>query len=614
MKFSIFKASILVLIYTYILGALISCANNDNITEFSTYTTSPGIALLSLPKDEHECEISEVIDGFALVTFRWNKSEATEHYDLTIINLVTQDIILKTELEGNTTIVELLRGYAYSWQITSKNSTDTVTTSEIWRFYVPNEGESNNTPFPATLLNPFAGATIIPQEGKVTLEWEGADSDDDDLTYSVFVDTVDGYQSIPSEWENISENSIGIFVVPYTLYYWHIETSDGINTSISQTYTFTTDIPEGTIASSSEEILDAISTAVSGETIYVRGGNYKFNSTIEINKSGASGDKISLLMYPGDTTRPKFDFSSMTENSFNRGMQLNGSYWYIKGIDVYGAGDNGMFIKGHNNIIEFCTFSENADTGLQIGNGGSNNTILNCDSFFNADSTLENADGFASKLDAGTGNKFIGCRAWQNLDDGWDGYLRGTDDITTTYENCWAFKNGILKNGTVGLGDGNGFKTGGSDDKLLKHNTVYTNCIAAGNVYDGFDHNSNRGDVTIYNCSLYSNGRNINFGSSNIANSLTIKNTISLSGKGNDSYKAITTNITNNSWQNNLVADSLDFVSINIDILSSVRKADGSLPDVDFMKLVSGSDLVNAGISIGLPYNGSAPDLGAFEH
>ena len=123
----------------------------------------------------------------------------------------------------------------------------------------------------------------------------------------------------------------------------------------------------------------------------------------------------------------------MAENSSNRGLQVNGAFWHIQGIDVFGAGDNGMFVKGNNNLIEFCTFSENSDTGLQIGNGASNNTILNCDSFYNADSTLENADGFACKLDAGTGNKFIGCRAWQNLDDGWDGYLRGADDITTIY-------------------------------------------------------------------------------------------------------------------------------------------------------------------------------------
>jgi hypothetical protein len=37
------------------------------------------------------------------------------------------------------------------------------------------------------------------------------------------------------------------------------------------------------------------------------------------------------------------------------------------------------------------------------------------------------------------------------------------------------------------------------------------------------------------------------------------------------------------------------------------------LPDIDYLKLVPGSDLRNAGVDLGLPYSGSAPDLGVFE-
>ncbi|MDH7911684.1 Ig-like domain-containing protein [Winogradskyella sp. SYSU M77433] len=371
----------------------------------------------------------------------------------------------------------------------------------------------------------------------------------------------------------------------------------------------------GTVVETPEEVLNAIYTANPGEIIYVREGDYVFNSTIQISGDGSNNNLISLLAYPSDANRPRFNFSSMSENSSNRGIQLSGDYWHIKGIDVFGAGDNGMHITGSNNLIEFCTFSENKDSGLQIGGGGSNNTILNCDSFYNADSSLENADGFACKLDAGSDNKFIGCRAWQNLDDGWDGYLRDTDNITTYYENCWAFKNGYLMNGTIGAGDGNGFKTGGSDDKTLKHNAIYKNCIAAGNVYDGFDHNSNRGDIEIYNCSAYSNGRNINFGSTNVAQFLLVKNTASFAGvNGGDSFSATTVDITSNGWQNGITTNASDFVAIDIDLLASPRNEDGSLPDIDFLKLVAGSDLIDAGEDVGLPFNGSAPDIGAFEY
>ena len=374
-----------------------------------------------------------------------------------------------------------------------------------------------------------------------------------------------------------------------------------------------TGVSNGQGVNTTQEILAAIAAAYPGDIIYIIEGNYTFNSTINISNNGSAGSLISILPHPDNTARPRFDFSSMSESSSNRGIQLSGDYWHIKGIDVFRAGDNGMFISGNDNLIEFCIFSECKDSGLQIGNGGGNNTVLNCDSFFNADSSLENADGFASKLDAGTGNKFIGCRAWQNLDDGWDGYLRGTDNITTTYENCWAFKNGYLKDGNAGAGDGNGFKTGGSDDKLLKHHAIYKNCIAAGNIYDGFDHNSNRGDIELYNCGAYSNGRNISFGSTNISNSLLIKNTVSISSGSNDSFNATTTDITNNSWQNGIVANSADFVSLDIDLLASARNEDGSLPDINFMKLVSGSDLIDAGINVGISFNGTAPDIGSFE-
>ena len=365
--------------------------------------------------------------------------------------------------------------------------------------------------------------------------------------------------------------------------------------------------------STSTELLNAIQNAISGDVIYVKEGVFTFSTTIKITQSGTSTNQISIITHPNNSQRPIFDFSLMSENSSNRGIELSGSYWHIKGIKITKAGDNGMWINGHNNLVEYCEFSENSDTGLQISSGGSNNTILNCDSFFNADSTLENADGFASKLDAGDGNKFIGCRAWQNLDDGWDGYLKGTDNITTTYENCWAIKNGYLKDGSKGVGDGNGFKTGGSDDKTLKHNAIFKNCLAVGNVVDGFDHNSNRGNVEIYNSGAYNNGRNINFGSSNIANALTIKNTVSFSGDNNDSYNAINIDITNNGWQNGILTNTSDYVSLDIDLLTSSRQSDGSLPELDFMKLVDGSDLVDAGINVGLSFNGSAPDIGPFE-
>jgi hypothetical protein len=168
-------------------------------------------------------------------------------------------------------------------------------------------------------------------------------------------------------------------------------------------------------------------------------------------------------------------------------------------------------------------------------------------------------------------------------------------------------RNGYLKDGSLGAGDGNGFKTGGNDDKDLKHNAVFINTIVAGNAVDGYDHNSNRGEVTIYNAIAHNNGRNINFSSKNQASKLTIKNAISMGGS--NSLKASSTDIKANSLQDGRSATESDFVSVKIDELLKPCKADGSLPDIDYFKLVKGSDLIDAGVDVGLPYNSPAPTL-----
>jgi hypothetical protein len=68
-----------------------------------------------------------------------------------------------------------------------------------------------------------------------------------------------------------------------------------------------------------------------------------------------------------------------------------------------------------------------------------------------------------------------------------------------------------------------------------------------------------------------------------------------------------------NTWNNGFGVSANDFLSLNMSGADGPRRADGGLPDLDFLKLTPGSDLIDAGINVGLPYNGSAPDLGAFE-
>lgn len=370
-----------------------------------------------------------------------------------------------------------------------------------------------------------------------------------------------------------------------------------------------------TVVSTLAGLLSAIEDASAGDVIYVREGTYYPSDTIDITNSGTSSKAIVLSVYPGDD-HPVFNFQAMSESSSNRGFQVSGNYWHIYGLDITKAGDNGMYLTGSHNTIEFMKFYENSDTGLQMSSGAAYNFIKNSDSYYNADSSLENADGFAAKLTVGTGNYFYGCRAWNNLDDGFDGYLRDNGStVTTTLEYTWMIRNGYQKSGVKGSGDGNGFKTGGSDDKDLAHNGLYINTIAAGNTADGYDQNSNRGTVTIYNAIAYDNDRNFGLGdgSSRQLEKLTIKNSVSLGGDNSDKFGGSSTSISNNSWQNSLSFSSSDYSSVDIDDLLADRQSDGSLPVVNFFHLKSGSELIDAGTDVGLDYNGDAPDIGSFE-
>ncbi len=370
----------------------------------------------------------------------------------------------------------------------------------------------------------------------------------------------------------------------------------------------------GTEALPFRTIEKAVSVIQPGETIYIRGGTYDLLTTIAISKSGTSNAMISLHAFSDE--RPVLDFSGQALDGSNRGIKLGGSYWHIKGIDITGAGDNGIKIEGGSyNIIENCAFYRNRDSGMQLDNGASDNTIINCDSYYNADPPdYGDADGFAPKMNVGSNNYFYGCRAWKNCDDGWDGYLRNTDDINNSAENCWSFENGYLEDGTDpgAKANGNGFKMGGSDDKLLKHNFTLKNCMAFKNKGKGFDQNNNKGSMILYNCSGHNN-LVANFRISQILAAgkiLIVKNCVSLDGSAEIAAFA---EQETNSWMNPFVVTGEDFLSIDESSAYGPRKADGSLPDIEYMHLAAGSDMINAGVDVGLPYQGLLPDLGCFE-
>jgi hypothetical protein len=390
----------------------------------------------------------------------------------------------------------------------------------------------------------------------------------------------------------------------------------------------------------------AVSKAtVAGDSIFVRSGTYTVNATVIISKSGTAAKPIVLTVYMPDmvnaNSRPLFDFSGMAVNSSNRGFKLSGYHLKVYGIIIKGAGDNGMNLDGASFCtIEFCDFTRNRDAGIQLGGGASADTLINCDSYENADlgtgtTTMGgNADGFSPKLDVGDSIYLRGCRSWLNSDDGYDGYLRPTTGVHWTLEDCWSFRNGYywLNGSTTAEENGMGFKTGGSDNKNLAHNCTLIRCLSFDNKGHGFDQNSNAGTIAIYNCSAYSNVENDFYMTSPTVTyaagaQLILENNLSLGSQGvsipaNTTAWPVTT-ATNSFSKNTTSAEILSFDTTGI---TGMRGVDGSLPVLNFMHLNPSaptpytyidkgtvlSTVVYHGV-MGIPYNGAAPDLGAFE-
>ncbi|MFI9150124.1 carbohydrate-binding protein [Streptomyces sp. NPDC053367] len=268
-------------------------------------------------------------------------------------------------------------------------------------------------------------------------------------------------------------------------------------------------------------LTSAISRVAAGGTIYLRGGTYRQASTVTIpaGRNGTSAARTTLAAYPGET--PVLNFAAQTESSANRGLQLNASYWHIRGIVVERAGDNGIYVGGSGNVIERTVTRFNRDTGLQLGRMASttpssewpaNNLIVSAESHDNADSDGEDADGFAAKLTTGPGNVFRYAVAHHNIDDGWDLYTKpDTGPIgPVTIEDSLSYDNGTLSDGSqAGAGDRNGYKLGGED---IAVNHVVRRSIAYHNGKHGFTYNSNPGSMAISsNVSVDNAQRNFNF-------------------------------------------------------------------------------------------------------
>lgn len=399
-------------------------------------------------------------------------------------------------------------------------------------------------------------------------------------------------------------------------------------------------------------ITAALKKIAAEDSLFLMGGTYRLDAGLYIRANGNKEKRTFIGAYNGE--RPILDFRDQPH--FKNGVSLKADYVHLKDVDICYAGYKGLMNEGSYCLLENLDVYGNCDSGIQ-NKKGVGNVILNCDSHDNFDyetgsvSAADwggNADGFADKQFTNSpGNTYIGCRSWNNSDDGWDFYQRVGG--TTVLIDCICYAMGpqeydlrehprrqtdkdfldqfegdgieiSLKNnkGKVRCslehfynnGNANGFKLGGD---YTKHDVTLYRCLAVGNLMKGFDQNNNQGAMKIYNATSYLNKQNYAFFSDK-GYSLDIKNSVGVASRYKDTFTGSKITSDHNSWDKGFSASEADFQSTDTTLIITPRNADGSLPDTPFLKLAASSKLIDAGVQVeGISYNGEAPDLGCYE-
>ena len=305
----------------------------------------------------------------------------------------------------------------------------------------------------------------------------------------------------------------------------------------------------------------------------------------------------------------------------------------VVGVQVTIAGvhtqsENFRVAGGSNNRFEQLRMHDGMGNGWYLTDGASN-LVLNCDAYNNRgldSGSLGNTDGFGCHPahTSGSGNILRGCRSWFNSDDGYDCI---DSFAAVTFDHCWSFYNGYFTNFVNSTGDGNGIKAGGYGvsgakvpSPIPRH--VVQFCMTVRNRANGFYANHHMGGINWFNNTAYRNSADFNM----LCNTNNTSGTNDVPGfghvmKNNLGYKSGTevsnlgtsNDVTFNFFTLPVTVATNDFLTLDESQLMAPRQTNGSLPAIAFAELANGSDLIDAGTNIGFAFDGTAPDLGAFE-
>jgi len=150
---------------------------------------------------------------------------------------------------------------------------------------------------------------------------------------------------------------------------------------------------------------------------------------------------------------------------------------------------------------------------------------------------------------------------------------------------------------------------------------VVRKCVAVRNKAGGFYANHQPGGIDWLNNTAYRNGSNFNMLGRGIEDVNDVpgyghrmRNNLGYKGRREViNLNEAASDVAGNYFNLPVQIDDADFVSLEEAELEKPRQPNGELPQLKFLRLAEGSDLIDRGTDVGLPFEGKAPDLGAFE-
>ncbi len=199
----------------------------------------PEAALLTFPEQNSECTTGTDLNAVtSQVEFRWQTSKNTDTYELRVTN-VNSGVSQTVTTAALSARLPLEKGALHRWNVITRNEkTDKIATSDTWQFY--NAGsETSYAPFPAEIVSPESGASVVRDiNNEITLQWIGADVDNDITGYEIYLDTANPPVTLVGS-PSVSINAVQVSVAANTVYYWKVVTRDREdNTSDSGVFSF----------------------------------------------------------------------------------------------------------------------------------------------------------------------------------------------------------------------------------------------------------------------------------------------------------------------------------------------------------------------------------------